>query len=330
MGLWDKIKNKTNEVVNQARVGAAPQPAAPQQVTSEPAAQEGDAALESEAAEDTPEDEADDSIDLGQFDADDVDTYWERVFQIEAAGNRGDAELEQELARHGLQDKAHFDRVREFFNNRYGHDTAFSQAGLDARGRMGKREINARMEQMKGEMAPVEGVTLEQWAWVMAKIASGGNHVELLKIASMDQPKWDRVSAEWNARMSRDTTATIATAYGQAFVATGPGPFGDAGKAAAASMLDASQSGVAGKEPISLEKWVEITEAQSAAANQGMDAGAVLRSYGMTPADWGTVSSWWSQHFSANAMKLLGDYNRFSEKYKEKFAKGFSADKIEF
>jgi hypothetical protein len=267
----------------------------------------------------------------GGWDPNDWAAYWDKIFAIEAAGNRSDADLAAKLREHGLRDKAHFDRVRETFQSHYGNDPDFSQAGIDSRMRSTKQQMSARMEgELKGDLAPVEGATLQQWAWVMAKVASGQSVEPLLKTAGWDKAKWDRVTAEWNARMSRDTTATIATAYGQAFVASGAGPFGDAGKATAASMLDASKPGVAGDEPIPFEKWIEITEAQRAGSQQGMDAAAILKSYGMTPGDWGTVGGWWSQKFNANAMKMINDYNRLSEKYKQKFAKGFSADKIDF
>jgi hypothetical protein len=258
----------------------------------------------------------------GEWDLDDVDGFWMRVHAIEAAGNESDEALDAALAEHGLRDKAHFDEVRERFQQAYAHDpNAFMQAAIDARTRATKQAMQARMQgSLKGELAPVEGITLEQWAWLMAKIASGGNLAQLLSLAKLDQGKWERVSAEWNARMSRDTTATIATAYGQAFVATGPGPFGEAGKQTAAAMLDPSKRDVDGKPPITMEKWIEITEAQSAASQRGQDAASVLKRYGMTPADWGVVGGWWSQHFNANAMKLIGEYNRLSDHYKKKFA----------
>lgn len=271
------------------------------------------------------------SDDWGGWDPNDWAAYWEKVFAIEEAGNRSDEDLAIALDEHGLEDKAHFDRVRDTFQGAYGDDPAFAQAGLDARTRGVKQAMAGRMQgELAGELGPVEGVTLEQWAFVMSKVAGGQDVGSWLKKAGWDQPKWDRVSAEWNARMSRDTTATVATAYGQAFMATGDGPFGAAGQAAAGSMLDASKSGVDGDEPISFEKWIEITEAQGAASSRGMDAAAVLQSYGMSPADWGRVGGWWSQKFNANAMKMINEYNRLSEKYREKFASGFSADKIDF
>jgi hypothetical protein len=252
----------------------------------------------------------------------DWDNFWMRVHAIEAAGNDSDEALHKALRKHGLRDKSHFDEVRDQFQERFGDDPAFAQAALDARTRSTKMQMNARMQgELKGELAPVEGISLEQWAWVMAKIASGGNPAALLEIAKLDDATWQRVSAEWNARMSRDTTATIATAYGQAFVATGPGPFGEAGKQTAAAMLDPNKKGVDGGPPIPMESWIEITEAQNAASQRGEDAAAVLASYGMTPADWGVVGGWWGQHFNANAMKLIGEYNRLSEHYKRKFSR---------
>jgi len=271
------------------------------------------------------------STDFANWNPDDVATFWDRVYAIEAAGNSSDEALDAALKQYGLRDKAQFDRVRDAFNERHGHDSGFMQAAIDSRTRSVKQQLQGRMQgELAGELAPFDGVSLEQWAFVMAKVASGLDVTALLAKAGWDRPKWDRVSTEWNARMSRDTTATIASAYGQAFTASGDGPFAAAGKAAAASMLDPGQAGVAGKDPISFEKWIEITEAQSAGSRQGMDAAKVLQSYGLTPAQWGTVGGWWSQKFNANAMKLIADYNRLSEKYKAKFAAGFSADSISF
>src|SRR5690606_28682485 len=116
---------------------------------------------------------------------------------------------------------------------------------------------------LAGEFAPVEGVDLDRWAAAQARVASGGQLDEILATLGIDQACWDRVSAEWNARMARDTTATIATAYGKAFSSSGQGQFGGAAAAGAAAMTGGS---VQGEAPIPLERYVEIQEAQSAAA----------------------------------------------------------------
>jgi hypothetical protein len=211
--------------------------------------------------------------------------------------------------------------VRDQFNSRYGDDPGFMQAGIDARMKQSKQMMNARLDAVKGDLAPFEGISLEQWAWLMAKIASGGNPAELLALAKLDDAKWQRVSAEWNARMSRDQTAAIATAYGQAFVASGPGPFAEAGKNVAGAMLNENKRGVDGRPPIPMEKWIEISEAQKAAGERGEDPIALLESFGMTPADWGVVGGWWGQHLASNSTKLMGEYNRLSEHYRRKYTR---------
>jgi hypothetical protein len=143
-----------------------------------------------------------------------------------------------------------------------------------------------------------------------------------------DRAKWDRVSAEWMARMSRDTTATIATVYGQAFSSSGEGQFGGAAAQGVAGM---SNVGATDNQapPITLEQWVEVQEAMGAASNQGRDPNQVLTQYGMNIMAWSNAGAWWSTHFSQNAMKNNGElHRRFSElsdHFRAKFA-GPSAD----
>lgn len=202
-----------------------------------------------------------------------------------------------------------------------------------------QRVMKEQMEQMKldmqnrmkGELSadfqPVEGISLEQWASAQAKLASGGNVKDIIKSMGIDQPKWDRVSAEWNARMSRDSTATIATVYGQAFMNSAQGQYGSTGQQVAAGMEVGGT--VSGNEPISLEKFAEIGEAQNAAVYQGIDASSVLAKYGMTAADWGTVGGWWMQKMMTD-MKIAQEYERLCNLYKEKFASGSANADIEF
>jgi hypothetical protein len=96
---------------------------------------------------------------------------------------------------------------------------------------------------------------------------------------------------------------------------------------------DSAAQGVAGmgkpgadpsKPPITLEQWVEIMEAQGAAAAQGRDANAVLAQYGMNALAWSNAGAWWSTHFSQNAMKNGGElhqrFSQLSDFYKQKFA----------
>ncbi len=113
---------------------------------------------------------------------------------------------------------------------------------------------------LAGEVEPVEGVSLELWAEQMVRVASGATIDDVCKTVGCDKAKWDRVSAEWNARMSRDTTATIAMAYGNAFTKAQAKPGVGGSKYA-----QAAQTPGKGEPPISLERYVEVMEAQSCA-----------------------------------------------------------------
>jgi hypothetical protein len=166
----------------------------------------------------------------------------------------------------------------------------------------GRAQHQAAVEQMSNELEPVEGVSLQHWAWAQAYIAQGHAVDSIISQIGLDQARWDRVSAEWNARMSRDATATIATEYGKYFVQSGAGQYGAAGQAAAATMTTPDSGEVGGTEPIPFERWVELTVAMEAAADKGWDVGQLLGQFGLTPADWGTASAWWSQKFAAHAM----------------------------
>ena len=79
-----------------------------------------------------------------------------------------------------------------------------------------------------------------------------------------------------------------------------------------------------------MERWIEITQAMNAGTAKGIDPAATLASYDMNAADWGTAGGWWSQHFNANAIALLPEYNRLTEVYEAKFAAGDADADVEF
>jgi hypothetical protein len=192
---------------------------------------------------------------------------------------------------------------------------------------------NRAQGELAGELAPVEGVSLQQWAGAQARVASGQDVNAIISSLGIDRAKWDRVSAEWMARMSRDTTATIATEYGKAFSTAGQGAHAGAAAQGIQGMSNVGATDTQGP-PIPLEQWIEIMEAQSAAAQQGRDANQVLQSYGMNALAWSNVSSWWSTHFSQNAMKNNGElHRRFSELqafYQQKFSQPSADGDIRF
>lgn len=148
-----------------------------------------------------------------------------------------------------------------------------------------------------GLLEPVEGVSCEQWAQLNAQVAQGGDLDQLIAQVGMDRAKWDRVSGEWNARMSSDTSMTVTSIYGAAFTA-GAGQF--AGHAATAA-----QEGVLGdlgSEPMPFEKMIEIECAVAAASERGEDVMQVFTQFGINAADFGAIGMYWSKKIQQDAM----------------------------
>ena len=84
MGLWDKVKGKANEMVNQAtRPTAAPPP--PPSHDESPSDDE-----EMEASSD----ESEGGDDWGGWDPNDWAAFWDKVYAIELAGNESDDALD--------------------------------------------------------------------------------------------------------------------------------------------------------------------------------------------------------------------------------------------
>ena len=211
-----------------------------------------------------------------------------------------------------------------------GRAWAALQGVLDENNRAMDERFQKNKEALAGELAPFKGVSMETWAAANARIAQGQPMDKVLADLRIERPLWDEVSAEWNARMARDTTLTIATVYGQAFTGAGQGQFGAAGQAVAASMEAGSGKTVEGEDPISFEDWIKIQCHMTAASALGVDANAVLAHYKMTAADWGTVGGYWSRKFNANAMEYFDRYNTLTAKYTQEFATAKAGSDIEF
>jgi hypothetical protein len=278
--------------------------------------------------------------DMGPFDfREDLKPFYVAQFKIEQGWEDKDERM-QLLQEHGIRNEQHWYQIKATLERyltspegsaKWGDMGDISQIQMDAtmdlmRGQMADRASG----ELAAELEPVEGVNLEQWAQWQAKIAGGGTPDEACAALGIDKAKWDRVSAEWNARMSRDTTATIATEYGKHFSGAGVGSFGGAAQAGAAAMgVGGSVGDDESAAPIPFEKFVEIEQAQNFGVQQGKDAASILKGFGMTALDWSNVSAWWSQFIARNAMKndaaLHKRYTQLQEKYEAKY-KGGSAD----
>ncbi len=304
-------------------------------------ADDADSDADDEDSEDFERDyDLEDQDDFASFDVrSDLKGWFAADKEIEAAWE-DKAQRPQALAKYGIRDEPHYYQVKASVDRFvqgpeaaqiYGGFDQIMQLQMNAVMDGMKQAQQQRAEAMSSELEPVDGVTLEHWAWGQAALAQGTSVEDVMAQLQVDRPRWDAASAEWNARMSRDTTATIATEYGKHFSAAGQGQFAQAGAQAADAMTTAGAD-VAGGEPIPFESWVEIGVAMDKGTAQGKDPNQVLAQFGMNAADWGTVSGWWSQKFTAHAYDqgFLDRYNKLQAEFEAKYAAGDADSDIEF
>jgi hypothetical protein len=258
---------------------------------------------------------------------------WTHQFAIEEAQSQG-MTADQGAQKLGYANQDHFRTVLAYVSAKWSrigtNDDGEKDIILDDRYQ--NSMIEARMGQM-GQMRaaaaaadptllePVEGVTVEAWAGASAELAGLGQGATPQQVAQvfakygMDKAKYDAANAGWQAKMQGDTTAVIATKFGEAFAAA-------QGQAGGWSM---DQKGGGGAEPVSFDKYVEIMVAQGAWAEQGMDVNAQLRNvFGIDAATYSRYASYWSPKMSTD-MAMIRKYNELEAKYKAKY-KGAGMD----
>jgi hypothetical protein len=156
-----------------------------------------------------------------------IDELAYQMFEVEAlpADNVARDEL---VRRWGYRDLVQFERVRYSFLKHWGTpmgptlrhflwDNSRAQpAMLRARERKEREKMNAHVAANADLVAPVEGVSLDDYARACLGAASG-NFAAVLGELGMDMAKYERVAAGWNAKMAGDATGTVARLYGEAF-----------------------------------------------------------------------------------------------------------------
>jgi len=269
--------------------------------------------------------------DWGDWESGNFVAYWTKHFDLEQSQEDGEDTFQATLEKHGLRNRNHWKRVTQTFLRHYAKDPEFTNAALVARQEGSRARLRDALE--PGMLDPVEGVSLQVWASINAKlISAGGDAAALKKLLAphrLDEAKWARASETWNARMSDqsnpDAAMAIATEYGKAFAAGGAGAYGASAQAASASMgVNDKVAGkkVKGAAPVTFERWVEIQTAQGVWAQQGKDVNAMLKKvFGLTAVDWSNMSAHWSQKLSTD-FQLAGQYGALSAKYTAQYSAG--------
>jgi hypothetical protein len=196
----------------------------------------------------------------------------------------------------------HGPNVGDFTFGSQDYLNAVRKASARARG----EDHQARVAGDPGLLAPIEGVTVETYARIAARQAQGLDAAGLAALVAqhgLDLATWDRASAGWNDRMSKDTTATIATIYGQAFLGAGQGQFG--GAAQAVSNHAYSGAAASGEAPMAFGDMCEIQGAIQAWSATGQDVNGMLAStFRMNAAEFAAVHTWWLTQLAADVSKF--------------------------
>jgi hypothetical protein len=309
MGFFDSIKKKLG--------GPAAAPPPPQAAPPPP---EAPVQAQAPAQAHAP------VLDLAGFDPmNDEEGFFNAILHMESEGQYGgtDASRAEICARYGIRDRSHWQDVKaavyHVLVQKHGSIEVVSQ--LESNWRMGQmqRQMQQNVVQQAagGGFAPVEGVTLEAWAATNAAIIGGANIDDLLKGAGIDRARWDRVSAEWNARMARDTTFAVATVYGNAFQAASQGKYNAYAKEANAAR--AANRDLSMQPPITLEQYYDIMYEQAYASKQGKDAVQALKAMGLSIVVWTDLGSYMGYFFHRTAQLHWKEYEAVHVAVKAKF-----------
>ncbi|MEM6731587.1 MAG: DUF6620 family protein [Myxococcota bacterium] len=181
-----------------------------------------------------------------------------------------------------------------------------------------EKEMAAHIETARGDglLDPVHGISLEDWAAGNAKIVAGSTLGEVLAVLGVESPAWDAANAEWQGRMSRDTTFAIAKVYGEAFQDSNIGKFASEQK----------QSGA----PCDFETWVRVGVHMAKGTEQGLDPQGILQTHGMTVNDWSAAGAYWSVEFQRDLAQYYELHGELQAKYEKIYAAGSVADDIDF
>lgn len=254
----------------------------------------------------------------------------ELAFNMEMQSDAHDAE--EKIKELGYEDAGEFFKVRATILKHFGtHDGPnLDDCVLDSQQVMsasmkGHQQYHRGNQAAAAEanpelLAPVDGITLEQWAQISANAIGkeGEEWQALLASHGLDQARWEEVSGEWNNRMANDDSHTITTKYAEAFQGAGAGQFGAAGQAHAATGYDGTAA--AGEEPMPLERCCEIQGAMQAWSKTGQDVNAMLaQTFEMNAAEFSAAHSWWLSQLTADVARF-GEYNALCEKYEAQYS----------
>lgn len=183
-------------------------------------------------------------------------------------------------------------------------------------------------------LAPIHGVTLEDYGAACAKLGSGLNEADVMKALGVELPVWQEVNLLWAERMKEDSTFHIAILFGQYFGAADQHPKFSNLKPVV------SAEGAGNIEKIKTDKdfYQELEVARQVAYEYGLDGAQwVLDKYGINLGDFQIAASIWNEQIHKDIQANYQGYNQSQDAYRAKYQQLFAdaqggnvADDIEF
>ncbi len=283
------------------------------------------------AAPDPEEEEDEPPFDIAGFNPEtDEDAFFEAMLYIESEGmiapnvTIGEEDRERAMKQFGIRDHSHWQIVKDSYFSvlvkKHGSMDVVSQRMLNHRAGMTQKLMQQATKKAaaSGELNPVDGITLEQWAAMNAAIVQGVNLDDMLKGQGIDKARWDKAKAEWEARMARDTTFVIAQIYGAAFQNASKGKYAEYAKEANAAR--SANRDLSMQPPMTLERYWEILFEQAYAAKQGKDAAEALKACDLSVVDWCDLSAFMGYHIQRTYMLNQTEYRDTMKRVEDKYA----------
>ncbi len=266
------------------------------------------------------------AVPLAGVDPNDPVTMWTQVLALDRLEQQG-VPRDQGAQQLGFAGGEHFDLIMRYVRAKW------STLGTDDEGRPAvvlRDEYNnaaaqASMGQMQAAqaaaagadpnlLAPVAGVSIEQWARAAVMLGSLGGGATVDQVAhklaelGLDKATYEAATEGWMAKMQGDTTGVISTKYAEAFMqaqsgatATTPGGDGDA-------------------PPCTFERYVEISAAMGCWADQGFDTNAKVKEvFGVDAMGFSRYATYWGMKMTSD-LSLFSQQEQLDAKFRQKYA----------
>ncbi len=149
-------------------------------------------------------------VDYGKINPDDVEAYWRVDHDVDQGERAGPAELAQALAKWGLKDMAHWEKVKEALAVRHNGNPEFAMAASRVQYQAQMASVSSSYQMPPEYATPPHGITLDRYAAINARLQLGHPHAAVLADFQLDAGRWAEVDGTWKWRMGPQADAMAA------------------------------------------------------------------------------------------------------------------------